>query len=56
MASDVEDIEDKLMKELDELSEPLSNSEYLELCENLASNCQSRADAVREEIGDDEDA
>lgn len=47
-------IEDKVMKELDELSEPLSNSEYLELCENIASNCQSRADAVREEIDDDD--
>jgi len=49
----VEEIVDTIGNKLDELGEELSKEEWRDACEQLATNCEMKAEAAREELEDE---
>lgn len=54
MGTEIKVIQQEIMDLFDRKVEKLSQEDYRDLCENLASDFQCRYDAVVEEMGDDE--
>lgn len=54
MSTTIEAVQRRIMDLFDREVDALSQEDYRDLCENLASDFESRYEAAREEIGDSE--
>jgi len=50
----VDEIVDEVERKLDDRGQWLTKTEWIDLCERIATNCEMKAEATREELEDEQ--